>query len=65
MSKLFSGKRYFLKPTKKSNNNETYINQSMQDILDYNTKNHQGISNNFQTFNKNNITVDYPKHYST
>ena len=62
MSKLFSGKRYFLKPIKQPSTNETY--QSMQDILDLYNKNQPGISNNFSSFNKNNITVDYPKHYS-
>jgi len=65
MSKLFSSKKYFLKPIKQLNdNNETYINQSEQNILDSYTKNQPGISNNFSSFNKNNITVDYPKHYS-
>ena len=64
MSKLFSGKRYFLKPIKQPNNNDSYANQSMQDIIDSYTKNQPGISNNFSSFNKNNITVDYPKHYS-
>ena len=64
MSKLFSSKRYFLKPIKEPNTNDTYSNQSMQDILDSYTKNPSGISNNFSSFNKNNITVDYPKHYS-
>ena len=64
MSKLFSGKRYFFKPIKQQNNNDSYVNQSMQDILDSYTKNQPGISNNFSSFNKNNITVDYPKHYS-
>ena len=64
MSKLFSGKRYFLKPIKQQNNNDSYVNQSMQDILDSYTKSQSGISNNFSSFNKNNITVDYPKHYS-
>ena len=64
MSKLFSGKRYFLKPIKQQNSSDSYVNQSMQDILDSYTKNQSGISNNFSSFNKNNITVDYPKHYS-
>ena len=62
MSKLFSGKRYFLKPIKQPSSNDTY--QSMQDILDSYNKSQSGISNNFASFNKNNITVDYPKHYS-
>ena len=61
MSKLFSGKKYFLKPIKQSN--ESYVNQSMQNILDAYSKN-QGISKDFSSFNKNNMTVDYPKHYS-
>jgi Dullard-like phosphatase family protein len=61
MSKLFSGKKFFLKPIKQSN--ESYVNQSMQNILDSYSKN-QGISKDFSSFNKNNITVDYPKHYS-
>ena len=64
MSKLFSGKRYFLKPIKQSNNADSFVNQSMQDILGPYTKNQPGISNNFSSFNKNNVTVDYPKHYS-
>ena len=62
MSKLFSGKRYFLKPIKQPSSNDTF--QSMQDILDSYNKSQSGISNNFASFNKNNITVDYPKHYS-
>ena len=64
MSKLFTNKRYFLKPIKEPNINDTFGNQSMQDILDSYTKNPSGISNNFSSFNKNNITVDYPKHHS-
>ena len=64
MSKLFSGKRYFLKPIKEQISNDSYVNQSMQDILDSYTKSQSGISNNFSSFNKNNVTVDYPKHYS-
>ena len=62
MSKLFSGKKFFLKPIKQSN--ESYVNQSMQNILDAYSKNQSGISKDFSSFNKNNITVDYPKHYS-
>jgi len=63
MSKLFSSKKFFLKPIKQTLNND-YINQSMQNIIDPYTKQPQGISNNFSAFNKNNITVDYPRHYS-
>ena len=62
MSKLFSNKKYYLKPIKQ--NNESYINQSMQNILDSYSKSQQGISKDFSSFNKNNITIDYPKHYS-
>ena len=63
MSKLFSSKKYFLKPIKQSNNND-YINKSMQNLIDPYSKSNQGITNNFSSFNKNNITVDYPRHYS-
>ena len=62
MSKLFSGKKYFLKPIRPSG--DSYVNQSMQNILDIYSKNQSGISKDFSSFNKNNITVDYPKHYS-
>jgi len=64
MSKLFSGKRYFLKPIKQPTTNDTYINQSFQDIFDTYSKSPSGISSNFSFFNKNNVTVEYPKHYS-
>ena len=64
MSKLFSGKRYFLKQIKQPNENDTYTNQSMQDIIDSYSKNSPGISNNFSSFNKNNVTLEYQKHYS-
>ena len=64
MSKLFSGKRYFLKPIKQPTTNDTYINQSFQDIFDTYSKSPSGISSNFSSFNKNNVTVEYPKHYS-
>ena len=63
MSKLFSGKRYFLKSIKQ-NNNEPYSNQSMKEIIDSYSNSPPGISNNFSSFNKNNVTLDYPKHYS-
>ena len=63
MSKLFSGKRYFLKSIKQTNN-EPYSNRSIQEIIDSYSNNPPGINNNFSSFNKNNETVDYPKHYS-
>ena len=64
MSKLFSGKRYFLKPIKQPTTNDTYINQSFQDIFDTYSKSPSGISSNFSSLNKNNVTVEYSKHYS-
>ena len=63
MSKLFSSKKLFLKPIKQSSSND-FINQSMQNIIDPYSKKPQGISSNFSSFNKNNITVEYPRHYS-
>ena len=64
MSKLFSGKRYFLKPIKQPTTNDTYINQSFQDIFDTYSKSPSGISSNFSSLNKNNVTVEYSKNYS-
>ena len=64
MQKLFSNKRYFLKPIKGENNNDSYNNKGLKDILDPFTKESLEIKNNFSSFNKNNITVDYQKHYS-
>ena len=63
MSKLFASKKYFLKPLKQPLNND-HINQSMQNIIDPYTKQSQNINSNFSPFNKNNITVEYPRHYS-
>ena len=63
MSKLFSSKRFYLKPVKQPSNDD-YINQSMKNIIDPYSKQSQGISNNFSSFNKNNITMEYPRHYS-
>ena len=63
MSKLFSSKKFFLKPIKQSSNNNN-INQSMQNIIDPYSEQSQGINNNFSSFNRNNITVEYPRHYS-
>ncbi len=64
MSKFFSDEIYFLKQITQPNINDTFTNQSMQDILDNYTINQPGISNNFDSLNKNNITIEYPKHYS-
>ena len=63
MSKLFSAKRFYIKPVKQPSNDD-YINQSMKSIIDPYTKQTQGITNNFSSFNKNNITMEYPRHYS-
>ena len=51
MSKLFSGKRYFLKSIKQ-NNNEPYSNQSMKEIIDSYSNSPPGISNNFSHLTK-------------
>ena len=64
MQKLFSNKRYFLKPIKGENNNDSYNNKGLKDMLDPFTKESLEIKNNLSSFNKNNITVDYQKHYS-
>ena len=63
MSKLFSPKRFYIKPVKQPSNDD-YINQSMKSIIDPYTKQSQGITNNFSSFNRNNITMEYPRHYS-
>ena len=63
MSKLFSSKRFILKPIKQNSNND-YINQSMQNIIDPYSKENPNITNNFSTYNPNNITMEYPRHYS-
>ena len=63
MSKLFTSKKFFLKPIKQQSSND-YINQSMQNINDPYSKQPSGISNNFSSFNKNNMTVEYPRHHS-
>ena len=63
MSKLFSSKKFILKPLKQTLSND-YLNQSAQNIIDPYTKDSSGISSNFSSFNKNNITVEYPRHYS-
>ena len=63
MSKLFTSKKLFLKPIKQQSPND-YINQSMQNINDPYSNQPSGISNNFSSFNKNNMTVEYPRHHS-
>ena len=63
MSKLFSSKKFFLKPIKQKSSVD-YINQSMQNINEPYSKQSQGINSNFSSFNKNNMTVDYPRHLS-
>ena len=63
MSKLFSSKKLFLKPIKQTLNDD-YINQSVQSIIEPYSKQPSGISNDFSSFNKNNVTVEYPRHYS-
>ena len=63
MSKLFSSKKLILKPIRQTMNND-YLNQSMQNIIEPYTKGSQSINSNFSSFNKNNITMDYSRHYS-
>ena len=63
MSKLFSAKRYFLKPIKKTISND-YLNQSFENMIDSYTKENPNIINNFSSSNPNNITMEYPRHYS-
>ena len=63
MSKLFSSKRFILKPIKQAMPGDN-LNQSMQNIIDPYPKDYPGITNSFSSFNKNNITVEYPRHYS-
>ena len=63
MSKLFTSKKLFLKPLKQQSSND-YINQSMENMDDPYLKQPVGISNNFSSFNKNNMTVEYPRHHS-
>ena len=63
MSKLFTSKKLFLKPLKQQSSND-YINQSMENMNDPYLKQPVGISNNFSSFNKNNMTVEYPRHHS-
>ena len=66
MSKLFSGKKYFLKPVKGTGNKNMNINQSIPEVTDLYSKKDQTINHNIvnTTPNKNNMTIDSPKHYS-
>ena len=63
MSKLFTSKKFFLKSINPQDNND-YINQSMQNILEHYSKDNPGIISSFSSYDKNNVTVEYPRHYS-
>ena len=63
MSKLFTSKKYQLKPIKQPIPNNI-INQSMQNTIDPYLKNPQGIIENFSLYNKDNISTEYSRHYS-
>ena len=63
MSKLFTSKKLFLKSLNPPDNND-YINQSMQNILGHYSKDNPGIISSFSFYDKNNITMEYPRHYS-
>ena len=63
MSKLFTSKKYQLKPIKQQIPNNI-INQSMQNTIDPYLKNPQGIIENFSLYNKDNISTEYSRHYS-
>ena len=63
MSKLFSSKRYFLKPIKQTINND-YLNQSFENMIDSYKKENPNIIKSFSSSNPNNITMEYPRHYS-
>ena len=58
MSKNYEPQKLFSKPFNDSDNN---LNQSVQEIIDLYSKNNPYLKN---INNKNNITIDYPKHYS-
>ena len=60
MSKVYQPhQKLFSKPYNDSSNN---INQSVQDIIDLYSQNNPYLKN--LSNNRNNITIDYPKHYS-
>ena len=61
MSKLFSSKKFMLKPIIKTINND-YVNKSMQNIMEPYSKENHNITSNFSGFNQNNITMEYPRH---
>ena len=63
MSKLFTSKKYQLKPIKQPIPNNI-IDQSMQNTIDPYLKNPQGIIDNFSLYNKDNISTEYSRHYS-
>ena len=60
MSKVYKPhQKLFSKPYNDSSN----INKSVQDIIDLYSENNPYLKNNISN-NRNNITIDYPKHYS-
>ena len=60
MSKVFKPhQKLFSKPYNDSSN----INKSVQDIIDLYSENNPYLKKNISN-NRNNITIDYPKHYS-
>ena len=62
MSKNYEPQKLFSKPFNDSENNiDQNLNQSVQEIIDLYSKNNPYLKN---INNKNNITIDYPKHYS-
>ena len=63
MSKLFTSKNLYLKSINPSDNNEL-INQSMRNILKHYSKENSGIISSFSSFDKNNIALECPRHYS-
>ena len=59
MSKLFQNGNQNKLFAKSYRSNQTNINQSVQDIIDLYSQNNSYINSNH-----NNITIDYPRHYS-
>ena len=67
MSKLFSGKKYFLKPVKLIPNKNIMTNKSIpEEITELYSKKDQSATQNIPnpTQNINNSAFNYPKHYS-
>ena len=67
MSKLFSGKKYFLKPVKLIPNKNIMTNKSIpEEITELYSKKDQSTTQNIPnpTQNINNSAFNYPKHYS-